>query len=121
MSVALLAVTNAHWLVYYLAEDMTLSFLYKILRRDFIYAVFFKFICVPEHQHTFWCTRTGWRDTQGYFLDNIDDAQPILIFEYNRIQWRSIEAEVKVWTHVNLARWEEEKPEWFTEHGISTV
>jgi len=54
-------------------------------------------------------------------LDNIDDAQPILIFEYNRIQWRSIEAEVKVWTHVNLARWEEEKPEWFTEHGILTV
>ena len=47
MSVALLAVTNAHWLVYYLAEDMALSFLYKSLRRDFIYAVFFKFICVP--------------------------------------------------------------------------
>ena len=39
VSVALLAVTDVSWLVYYLAGDMALYFLQKILRRDFIYHV----------------------------------------------------------------------------------
>jgi hypothetical protein len=36
-SVALLAVTNVQWLVYYLGGDMALYFVQKIFRRDFIY------------------------------------------------------------------------------------
>jgi hypothetical protein len=39
VSVALLAVTEVSWLVYYLAGDMALYLLQKILRRDFIYQV----------------------------------------------------------------------------------
>ena len=38
-SCALLAVTNSQWLMYYLAADMGLFFLYKIVRRDFFYFV----------------------------------------------------------------------------------
>ena len=38
-SCALLAVTDTRWLLYYLAADMGLFFLYKILRRDFFYFV----------------------------------------------------------------------------------
>ena len=86
-----------------------------------MFAIFFKFICVPEHRQTFWSTRTGWRHSQGYFLDNIKDSHRILVFECNRSQWRSIEAAVNEWTHANWARWEEEKPEWFTEQIISMV
>ena len=38
-SCALLAVTNKRWLLYYLAADMGLFFLYKIVRRDFFYYI----------------------------------------------------------------------------------
>ena len=38
-SCALLAIMDANWLVYYLAADMGLFFLYKILRQDFYYYV----------------------------------------------------------------------------------
>ena len=37
ISCALLAVTNTRWLLYYIAADMGLFFLYKIARRDFFY------------------------------------------------------------------------------------
>ena len=36
-SCALLAVTNTRWLLYYIAADMGLFFVYKIARRDFFY------------------------------------------------------------------------------------
>ena len=38
-SCALLAVTNTRWLIYYLAADMGLFSLYKIVRKDFFYYV----------------------------------------------------------------------------------
>ncbi|GMH78487.1 hypothetical protein TrST_g4778 [Triparma strigata] len=38
-SCALLVVTNKRWLLYYLAADMGLFFLYKIVRKDFFYYV----------------------------------------------------------------------------------
>jgi len=84
-----------------------------------VFAVFFKFVCVPEHRQTFWSTRTGWQSSQGYFLDNLDYAKRIFVFKRNRIHWRSTEAEVMAWTHANWARWEEGEPEWFTERIIS--
>ena len=36
VSIALLAVTNATWLMYYMVGDMALFFVYKLVRRDFI-------------------------------------------------------------------------------------
>ncbi|GMH67149.1 hypothetical protein TrST_g14100 [Triparma strigata] len=38
-SCALLAVTNTRWLIYYLAADMGLFFLFKIMRKDFFYFI----------------------------------------------------------------------------------
>ena len=38
-SCALLAVTDTRWLLYYLAADMGLFFLYKIVRKDFFYFI----------------------------------------------------------------------------------
>jgi hypothetical protein len=43
------------------------------------------------------------------------DEDKFSIFTNQRLMWESdIGGEVKTWTLANWARWEEEKPDWFT-------
>jgi hypothetical protein len=56
-----------------------------------------------------------------YFLEGENDAMKIKVFESSRHQWVSIEGEIKEWVELNWAKWEEEKPEWFTDVKKATV
>ena len=86
-----------------------------------IFAFFVAFVCESKHRRSFYTPRTGWRHTQGYFLDFEADSNRVLIFECNRIQWRSIEHEVRKWTMESWDGWEREKPVWFTPQIIATI
>ena len=86
-----------------------------------LFAYFMVFVCEPKHRRSFYTMRTGWRHTQGYFLDFETDSNRVLLFECNWIQWRSIENEVRKWTMEKWDGWERDKPEWFTPQVIATI
>ena len=74
----------------------------------------------PEYLHTFFGTMTGSQYTIHLF--NIGDEEvKIDIFGCNTRLWSSIRGKVREWTLSNWARWVEDKPEWLTEHFVSTV
>ena len=70
---------------------------------------------------TFYSTRTGCQQTMSYFLEHKDDATKSLVFGDHTDLWKKIENEVQEWTLTNWSKWEEEKPEWFTEHFKESV
>jgi hypothetical protein len=79
------------------------------------FSFFLFYVIVPKYRKTFYSTQTGWQKTQGYFLDNEgDDEMRCNIFGDNIHNWRSIEEEVKTWSLASWAKWEAEKPPWFT-------
>ena len=49
------------------------------------------------------------------------DERKALIFKRQFHVWRSIEGEVRTWVHGNIARWEREKPEWYTKKLIQRI
>jgi hypothetical protein len=51
----------------------------------------------------------------AYFLQGENDATKIKVFGSSRHHWVSIDGEIKTWIQLNWAKWEEEKPEWFTD------
>ncbi|GMI32054.1 hypothetical protein TrCOL_g9159 [Triparma columacea] len=74
-----------------------------------------------KYWHTFWSTLRSKDATMAYFLKGESDAKKKYIFWRSRRQWGSIEGEVKKWVESNWAKWEEEKPEWFTDVTKSAV
>jgi hypothetical protein len=68
-----------------------------------------------EYLRTFVSLRTGYADTQSYFLDNEgDDARRIHIFFCNERQWRAIRDCVRQWVLRLYAAWKALMPSWFT-------
>jgi hypothetical protein len=57
----------------------------------------------------------------AYFLEGESDAIKFEVFKRSKRHWVSIEKEVKKWVELNWAKWEEEKPEWFTDVYKSLV
>ena len=51
----------------------------------------------------------------AYFLEGESDKTRMKVFTASRHQWVSIEKEIKKWVELNWAKWEEEKPDWFTD------
>jgi hypothetical protein len=80
------------------------------------------YVIVPEYRKTFWSFQTGWQKSQAFFLDNEDNEERrIVVFNNIQANWKSIEEDVKAWTHANWNRWEEEQPEWFTPARKATI
>jgi hypothetical protein len=77
-------------------------------------AVFFLNI-KKEYWHTFWSTQRSKDMSMAYFLEGESDEMKIVVFTISRHKWVSIEGEVKKWVGLNWAKWEEEKPDWFTD------
>jgi hypothetical protein len=84
------------------------------------FAVFFWNI-EKKYLHTFWSTKRSKDMSMAYFLEGESDKMKFLVFWYSRHQWVSIEGEIKTWVELNWAKWEEEKPEWFTDVIKATV
>ena len=80
-----------------------------------ISAFLFFFKIKRAYWATFYSTKTGCQHAMSHFLKN-DDATKSLVFTNHPDLWKKIAQAVKEWTFANWSKWEEEKPEWFTEH-----
>ena len=85
-----------------------------------IFTLFVWKVANPRMRSSFWSTQTGWERTCGLFHRELD-WQKIQVFGDNRIMWKSIEGEVKEWTLANWARWEKERPPFFTKQRIAMI
>jgi hypothetical protein len=74
-----------------------------------------------KYFQTFWSTQKGKEYTMAYFLEGESDEIKIKVFTASRHHWVSIGEEIKKWVALNWAKWEEEKPEWFTDVIKATV
>jgi hypothetical protein len=78
------------------------------------FAVFFLNI-EKKYLHTFWSLQRGKDMTMAYFLEGKSDQIMFSALKKSRHHWVSIEGEMKKWIELNWAKWEEEKPDWFTD------
>ena len=53
--------------------------------------------------------------SMAYFFEGKSDEMKFGVLWHSRHHWVSIEEEVRKWIKLNWAKWEEEKPEWFTD------
>jgi hypothetical protein len=78
------------------------------------FAVFFWNI-ESNYWHTFWSTQKGKEYSMAFFLEEESEAVKFKVLQHSRHQWVSIEGQIKKWVGLNWAKWEEEKPDWFTD------
>ena len=82
----------------------------------FISFTVFIFSIKSEYINTFFGTSPGAQTSRNYFLNNENDENKrIFIFTVSEYQWKPIREDVKAWVLANWYRWEEEKPEWWTD------
>ncbi len=88
------------------------------------FVVFFAtFVAVmnKDYRNTFFSTSTGKQFTCQNFLDAKSDRAKIEIFLDHEALYEDIKGVVKEWVHENWERWNEEKPDWFTERTKANV
>jgi hypothetical protein len=78
------------------------------------FAVFFLDI-EKKYWYTFWSTLRSKDMSMAWFLEGKNDEVKFCILWNSRHHWVSIEGEIKKWVELNWAKWEEEKPDWFTD------
>jgi len=81
----------------------------------------FLLLAKKGYRRTFFDTKTGKQWAMDFFLKGEDDEAKQNVLGCNKKQWRAIRSEAKEWVGANWWRWEEEKPEWFTESWIAKV
>ena len=74
-----------------------------------------------KYRRSFYSLATGNDYAQNYFLRGRTDEEKAVVFTINKIKWKAIEGDVKVWLLEGWERWEEEEPDWFTEVWKSRV
>jgi hypothetical protein len=87
---------------------------YIILITTLCFAVFFLNI-ERKYWHTFWSIQRSKDMSMAFFLEGESDEMKFLVFESSRHHWVSIEGKIRKWIELNWAKWEEEKPDWFTD------
>ena len=78
------------------------------------FAVFFINI-ERKYRNTFWSTQRSKDYTMAYYHKGMSDKVKIAVFGSSRHHWVSNEEEIRKGVGENWAKWEEEKPEWFTD------
>jgi hypothetical protein len=68
-----------------------------------------------KYLHTFWSTQRSKDMSMAYFLEGESDAIKFEVFKRSKHHWVSIESELRKWIELNWSKWDEEKPEWFTD------
>ena len=86
----------------------------------FVFALFL-LLMKKGYRRTFFSLKSGKQRTKDFFLKGADDGQKSAVLACNKKQWRAIREEVKEWVLVNWWRWEEEKPEWYSDSWRSQV
>lgn len=74
-----------------------------------------------QYRHTFYSTETGAQMTRKLFLEGKDDSEKSYLIGCNENHWSTIKDKVAAWMTEGWERWEEEKPEWFTDKWKASV
>jgi hypothetical protein len=74
-----------------------------------------------DYLHTFFSGATARDFTIATFRNADTDEKKALIFKRNFHVWRSIEGEVRAWVHANFAKWQRERPDWYTQKLINKI
>ncbi|GMI19342.1 hypothetical protein TeGR_g2736 [Tetraparma gracilis] len=75
----------------------------------------------PEYRYQFYTTETAVQYIRAEHVGAKDDEVKMFVFAYHVSKWAHYKDEVRDFTHANWARWNEEKPAWFTEEVIQRV
>jgi hypothetical protein len=87
-----------------------------------IFVYFIAEICVPEYRSSFWSMQTGNDYICSIFRDNEDDDEVrFSLFEMSAAKWAPVRNDVREWSHANWAKWQRDKPAWFSDATISMV
>jgi len=73
------------------------------------------FMMKKKYRATFLSTTTGKADCLLMFMEAKTDMARSQIFFYHAKLWRDIRDDVRVWVSENYWRWEDEKPEWYSD------
>ncbi|GMI32456.1 hypothetical protein TeGR_g7304 [Tetraparma gracilis] len=73
------------------------------------------------YRGTFLSTMTSCAEIERYFLEFEEDENKAKVFSASGKKWASIRPDVKAWTLENWERWEEDAPEWFSDHFRAAV
>ena len=81
------------------------------------------FFCLMNRKYwkTFWDTKTGKQFVVYNFENATDDKRKFNVFKKHRSFYLSIEKDIKSWLKKEWAKWEVDKPEWFTTVAIAEV
>ena len=74
-----------------------------------------------RYLHTFYNTQTASQFMVASYRAAETDEKKALIFKKGFHVWRGIEGEVRTWVHANFAKWEREKPDWWTKKVIRKI
>ena len=74
-----------------------------------------------NHVKTFFSTQTGRQQTIHLFRSSETDELKAMIFKRTIKLWGPIVGEVKVWLTENLAKWEVEKPPFYTKRFVDRI
>jgi hypothetical protein len=83
----------------------------------------FAFLRVIDQRYlrTFYMSTTTRQYLTAWYRGATTDEMRALIFRKGLHAWRPIEGEVRAWVHENFAKWEREKPEWWTKKLIQRI
>ncbi|GMI04882.1 hypothetical protein TrVE_jg12127 [Triparma verrucosa] len=79
---------------------------------------FFIFIANIQKRyiHTFWSIMTGKELAFKQFTEaESDSIKARCVFHINKMLYQKFKGDIQTWVDANWTRWEDEKPEWFTE------
>ena len=74
-----------------------------------------------QYRHTFYSMETGGQNTRRLFLDGHNDLMKAEVLTANKTHWSPISEKIEAWVKEGWSRWEENKPDWFTDTWKSIV
>ena len=97
------------------ANDIASSIVQNFIPITTLCFAVFVFNIKWKYWHTFWSMQKSKDYSMAFFLEGESDEMKFEVFTNSRHHWVSIEGKIKKWVRLNWAKWEEEKPEWFTD------
>ena len=74
-----------------------------------------------KYRRTIWSTQTGAQLARSFFLERTSEEIMHWTLHSNKKHWENIRDEIKQWVVENWWKWQEEKPDWFTDNWIAKV
>ena len=91
---------------------------------EFFFVLFFALFVLSINKRyirTFFTTTTSKQFFVSHFLDAKHDQSKLYIFTLHPSYYKSVREDVKLWVAANYNKWNEEKPEWFTDRVKASI